>query len=264
MRLEHWFYTIPLRVRSTFRRAKVEQELEEELRIHLEQLTAQEIAAGKTPEEARIASLKAMDGIERRKEECRDMRRVQHIENLVVDLRHGLRIVRKSPVFAAAITAILALGIGANTAVFSIVDAVLLRPLPYASPGRLVRVEETTTQPVSISTQEYLQWRNRGDLFEKIAAQHRDDVTVTATAEPDQIIAQRTTGGLFSLLGVDAQLGRTLMDSDDELNAPVAVVLSDRHWRRLFHADPNVLADGSERGGLLMIGSAHREASDTD
>jgi putative ABC transport system permease protein len=216
----------------------VEQELDEELRLHLEQLTAQEIAAGKTPDEARIASLKAMDGIERRKEECRDMRRVQHVENFVADFRQGLRIVRKSPVFAAAITAILALGIGANTAVFSIVDAVLLRPLPYASPGRLVRIEEINA---NISSQEYLQWRDRADLFEKIAAQHRDDVTVSGIGEPDQIIAQRTTGGLFSLLGVHAQLGRTLMESDDELNAPVAAVLSDRLWRRMFHADPNVI-----------------------
>jgi hypothetical protein len=159
-------------MRSIFRRAQVEQELDEELRLHLEQLIAQETADGKTPDEARIASLKAMDGIERRKEECRDMRRVQHIENFVADFRHGLRIVHKSPVFAAAITAILALGIGANTAVFSIVDAVLLRPLPYASPGRLVRIEEINA---NISSQEYLRWRDRGDLFEKIAAQHRDD-----------------------------------------------------------------------------------------
>jgi predicted permease len=225
-------------MRSIFRRAQVEQELDEELRLHLEQLIAQETADGKTPDEARIASLKAMDGIERRKEECRDMRRVQHIENFVADFRHGLRIVHKSPVFAAAITAILALGIGANTAVFSIVDAVLLRPLPYASPGRLVRIEEINA---NISSQEYLRWRDRGDLFEKMAAQHRDDVTVTGIGEPDQVIAQRTTGGLFSLLGVHAELGRTLIDSDDELNAPAAAVLSDRLWRRMFHANPNVI-----------------------
>ncbi len=238
MRLEHWLYTIPLRLRSIFWRAQVEQELDEELRLHLEQLIAQEIAAGKAPDEARHAALRQMDGIERRKEECRDMRRVQYIENFVGDLCHGLRIVRKSPAFTAAVVAILALGIGANTAVFSIVDAVLLRPLPYASPGRLVRIEETNA---NISSQEYLRWRDRGDLFEKIAAQHRDDVTITDIGEPDQVIAQRTTGGLFSLLGVHAQLGRTLMDSDDELNAPVAAVLSDRLWRRLFHADPNVV-----------------------
>lgn len=243
MRLEHWLYTIPLRVRSIFRRAQVEKELEEELRLHLEQLMAQEIAAGKTPDDARRAALRAMDGIERQKEDCRDTRRVQYIGSFVEDFRHGLRIVRKSPAFTIAIAAILALGIGANTAVFSIVDAVLLRPLPYSSPSRIVRIEETSAKVpnVGISPQEYLRWRHRGDLFEKMAAQHRDDVTVTGAGEPDQIVAQRTTGGLFSLLGVHAQLGRTLMDSDDELNSPNAAVLSDRLWRRLFHADPSVI-----------------------
>src|SRR5229473_1350867 len=145
MRLEHWLYTLPLRVRSIFRRAQVEQELDEELTLHLEQLIAQQIAAGRTPDEARHAALRRMDGIERRKEECRDMRRVQYIDNLVGDLRHGLRIVRKSPVFTAAIAAILALGIGANTAVFSIVDAVLLRPSPFPHADRLFRVEEMVT-----------------------------------------------------------------------------------------------------------------------
>ena len=238
MRLEHWLYTIPLRVRSIFWRAQVEQELDEELRLHLEQLIAQEIAAGKAPDEARHAALRQMDGIERRKEECRDMRRVQYIDNFVGDLRHGLRIVRKSPLFTAAIVAILALGIGANTAVFSIVDAVLLRPLAYESPGRLIKIAEAGA---NISSKEYLWWRDRRDLFEKMAAQQRDDVVVTGIGEPDQVIAQRTTGGLFSLLGVHAQLGRTLIDSDDELNSPNAAVLSDRLWRRLFHADPGVV-----------------------
>lgn len=244
MRLEHWLYTIPLRIRSIVRRAQVERELEEELRFHLEQRMAQEIAAGKTPEEARHVALHAMDGMERQKEECRDMRRVQYVGNFAEDLRHGLRIVRRSPVFTAAITTILALGIGANTAVFSIVDAVLLRPLPYASPDRLVRIEETSAKEstVNISSEEYLRWRNRGDLFEKIAAYHRDDVTVTGIGAPDQVIAQRTTGGLFSLLGAHAKLGRTLMDSDDELRSPNVAVLSDRLWRRLFHADPRVIA----------------------
>jgi predicted permease len=243
VRLEHWLYTIPLRVRSIFRRAQVEHELDEELRLHLEQLMAQEIAGGKTPDEARHSALRAMDGIERQKEKCRDARRVQYIGNFVEDFRHGLRIVRKSPAFTSAVTAILALGIGANTAVFSIVDAVLLRPLPYASSSRLVKIEETSTKlpNVGISAQEYLQWRDRGDLFEKIAAYVRDDVTATGIGEPAQVIVRRTSAGLFSLLGVSARLGRALVDADDDPNAPKAAVLSDRLWRRLYQADPGVV-----------------------
>ena len=93
----------------------------------------------------------------------------------------------------------------------------------------------------AVPAKDYLRWRDRGDLFEKMAAQRRDDVIVTGIGEPDQVIAQRTTGGLFSLLGVHAQLGRTLMDSDDELHAPNTAVLSDRLWRRIFHADPRVI-----------------------
>src|SRR5213593_4648625 len=103
------------------------------------------------------------------------------------DLLWALRWLRNNPQFTVAVTAILALGIGANTAVFSIVDAVLLRPLPNASPGRIVRIEETSTKlpTVNISTPEYLQLSGRGELFEKTAAYHRDDVTVTGTGEPD-------------------------------------------------------------------------------
>ncbi len=154
-----------------------------------------------------------------------------------------MRWLRKNPLFTAAVTAILALGIGANTAVFSIVDAVLLRPLPYESSARLVRIQETTGKngDSRVPAQDYLRWLNRSDVFEKSAAHLRDDVTFTGAGEPQQVVARRTSTGLFSLLGVHAHLGRTLMDSDGEFNAPNAAVLSDRLWRRLFHADPGAI-----------------------
>jgi putative ABC transport system permease protein len=243
MRLEHWLYTIPLRVRSIFRRSKVEQELDEELRFHLEQLIAQEIATGKTPHEARRAALRAMDGIEQQKERCRDVRRVRYIGNFARDIRYGVRALRKNPPFTTAVTAILALGIGANTAVFSIVDAVLLRPLPYESLPRLIKIEEARTKADlgAIPARHYLRWLSRTDLFDKTAAHVRDDVTVTGIGEPALVIARRTTTGLFSLLGVRARLGRALEDTDDNPSAPNAAVLSDRLWRRLYHADPGVV-----------------------
>jgi putative ABC transport system permease protein len=159
------------------------------------------------------------------------------------DLLWALRWLRKNPLFTAAVTAILALGIGANTAVFSIVDAVLLRPLPFESSSRLVRIEESGSKrtATTVPAQDYLSWRSRADVFEKTAAHLRDDVTIIGIGEPQQIVARRTSTNLFSMLGVHARLGRTLTDSDGEFNAPNAAVLSDRLWRRMFHADPNVV-----------------------
>ncbi len=242
MRLEHWLYTIPLRVRSIFRRAQVERELEEELRFHLEHRIQQEIAAGKTPDEARRVSLEAMDGIERQKENCRDMRRVHYLDNFVHDLRHGLRALRRKPTFTAAVTAILALGIGASTAVFSVVDAVLLRPLPYTSANRLVEIKETTEREMNaVTTQDFLNLRDRTDLFEKAVAYVRDDMTVTGIGEPTQAIVSRASAGLFTFLGVRAGLGRALVEADDDPGAANVAVLSDRFWRRVYRGDPGVV-----------------------
>src|SRR6202171_1883293 len=151
---------------------------------------------------------------------------------MIKDLLWALRWLRKNPLFTTAVTTILALGIGANTAVFSIVDAVLLRPLPFESSSRLVRIEEAGARNAFtlVPAQDYLR-RSRGDVFEKTAAHLRDDVTITGAGEPQQVLARRTSTGLFSLLGVHARLGRTLTDADGDFNAPNAAVLSDRLWR---------------------------------
>jgi len=138
---------------------------------------------------------------------------------------------------------ILALGIGANTAVFSIVDAVLLQPLPYESPERLVRIEENALKrPMSgVAAEDYLRWKDRSDLFEKTVPFIRDTVTLTGAGDPDQIIAMRASGALFPMLGARPRMGRALLESDDDPAAARVAVISDRLWRRRFHADPHVI-----------------------
>jgi predicted permease len=138
---------------------------------------------------------------------------------------------------------ILALGIGANTAVFSIVDAVLLQPLPYKSPEKLVRIEENALKrPMSgVAAEDYLRWKDRSDLFEKTVPFIRDTVTLTGAGDPDQIIAMRASGALFPMLGVRPRMGRALLESDDDPAAARVAVISDRLWRRRFQADPRVI-----------------------
>ncbi|MBZ5729072.1 MAG: ABC transporter permease [Acidobacteriia bacterium] len=159
------------------------------------------------------------------------------------DLLWAVRRLRQNPAFTAGIVLILALGIGANTAVFSIVDAVLLRPLPYDTADRLIRVDETATRRLmsGVPALDYERWRDRSDLFAGTAPYLQDIVTLTGSGEPDQVTAIRASGALFPLLGVRAQLGRTLVDSDDEPGAAPVAVIGDRLWRRRFHADPGVI-----------------------
>jgi putative ABC transport system permease protein len=154
---------------------------------------------------------------------------------------------RHNPLFTAAVIVILALGIGVNTAVFSVVDAVLIRPLPYASPDRLVRLEETTNKRpnIGITAAEYLQWQGRADLFGANVAYVRDMVTVGNEA-PDQVWMVRATGGLLPMLGTRPRIGRAPSNAEDNV-----VVLSDHYWRRRFGADSNVLGQSATISGQL-------------
>ena len=129
-----WIHKLPLRFRSLFRKSRAEADLSDELRFHLEKLIEEQAAKGMTPEEARYAALRELGGVEQIKEECRDMRRVNWIENFLQDVRYGLRMVGKSRGLTAILALTLALGIGVNTAIFSVLNGWLLRPLPVRAP----------------------------------------------------------------------------------------------------------------------------------
>src|SRR5213083_519365 len=146
MRPVRWLYTIPLRLRSLFRWAQADQELDDELREHLERKTEEYVAQGMTQEEAHRRVRLELGGIEQTKEKCRDARRVNWIQDFVQDLRFGLRILRKSPGFTAAVVLTLALGIGANTAIFTLLHASLWRPLPISDPKEIFHIMRASSQ----------------------------------------------------------------------------------------------------------------------
>src|SRR5215831_5111954 len=250
MRIKHWFYTAPLRLRSLFRRTQVEEELDEELRYHIERQIEEHLAKGMTPEEARYAALRAMGGVELRKEECRDMRRVRLIEDLIQDLRYGLRTLRKSPGFTAVAALSLALGIGANTAIFSLVDAVLLKMLPVKSPEQLVAIasfDQRGERSKIFSYPIFEQIRDRSQVFTGVLAAEDDTNSVEMVGpEPggrtEQAEVQLVSGEYFQVLGVNAVAGRLLTAADNQKPGahPVAT-LSYSFWRRRFGGDVSVV-----------------------
>ncbi|HET9531236.1 MAG TPA: ABC transporter permease [Blastocatellia bacterium] len=243
MRPKRWPYTVPLRLRSLFRRNRVEQELDEELRYHLDRQIEENLARGMPAEEARYAALRAMGGIEQQKERCRDMRRVNLIEDIVRDLRYGLRVLAKSPVFTAVAVLTLALGIGANTAIFSVVNELLLRPLPYGDAERLVMLWEVTPggrRQNTTSRANFREWSEQTTAFEGMAAFSDQRLVLTGVGEPEEVSVQLATPELFQVLGVAPIMGRGMTREDARPGTP-PVVLSYSMWQRRFGGDPQVI-----------------------
>src|SRR5690349_13512017 len=211
MGAEKWIYTIPLRLRSLFRRNQVEQELAEEMREHMERLMEQHMARGASPEEARYAALRAMDGMEQRKEQCRDARRVRYIEDFLKDVRFALRTMSRNPVFALTAMLSLALGIGANTAIFTAVDAVLWKPLPVSHPENLVRfvaarVKRNDLIGLPATLAEAL--NRRSDVFDGAIAETDDGLSFSYDGRAERILGASVTPNYFPFLGVRTILGQ--------------------------------------------------------
>ncbi len=250
MRIKHWLYTIPLRLRSLFRRKQVEQELDEELRYHIERQIEENISRGMTPDEARYAALRAMGGVELRKEECRDMRRVRLIEDLAQDLRYGLRTLRKSPGFTAVAALSLALGLGANTAIFSVVDPLMIKSLPVKDPEQLVvfnTVDQRGELRERFSYPMFERLRDRTQVFSGLFAESWFARSIDMNgpepgSQKEKVKLKLVSGEYFQVLGVNAILGRTLTTADNQSPGahPVAV-MNYRFWQRRFAGDVSVI-----------------------
>lgn len=245
MRLRRWFYTVPLRLRSLLRRDRVEQELDEELRYHLDRQIEENLGKGMTAEKARNEAQRAMGGIEQQKERCRDMRGVSLIEDIRRDLRYGIRVLAKSPVFTVVAVLTLGLGIGANTAIFSVVNAVLLRPLPYAAPERLVFIYDSAPglgiPKFGLMEAEFLRLRDEARSLEHVSLYTSATLTLTGAGEPERVTSGTASGDLFTALGVSVALGRTFKLEEEPRGKGNVVILSHGFWQRKFAADPDII-----------------------
>src|SRR5438552_1465774 len=245
------FYRIARRFRSLIRRGKMEAELGEELRFHIERQTAENIAAGMAPDNARGAALSELGGVEQIKEECRDRRRTQWLEAAVQDCRFGIRTFRKRPAFTLSVLAILAFGVGSATAIFSIVNGVLLTALPYRTPGHLVRIFGTWEHGSreGISPPDFADYRQRNTSFESIAGASIATplLNLKAAGDPDQVRSRNITAGFFSTLGIQPLLGREFRREDETWKGPAVAILSYGLWQRQYGGNPAVV------GGPLTI-----------
>jgi putative ABC transport system permease protein len=231
--------------RNVFRRAQVERELDEELRAYVELLTAEKLQGGMGTAEARRAALLEVGGVEQVKEQVREVRMGYLLETAWQDFRYGARTLAKNPVFTAVALLTLALGIGANSAIFSVVNTVLLRPLPYKDPGRLVMLWEDNTKQGfprnSLSPANFIDYREQNHVFEGMAALTNRSFNLTGAGEPERIDGLRVSANLLPILGAQAQLGRVFSPEEDQFGAGHVVILSNRLWQRRFGSDPAIV-----------------------
>jgi predicted permease len=248
MRFDRWRHIIPLRLRSILSGGEADRDLDDELSFHVERLTEANIAKGMTAADARTAALRAMGGIEQRKEECRDTRRVGWLVDLIRDLRYGARVLGRSPVFAAVAVLSLGIGIGANVAMFSVIDALLLKKLPVPNPDGLVHFTAVVEPPYRMNElmfEHYERLREISPSFSAMAAVRpveRSNVGVDHPANDSGSSATTRVAlisdNYFSTLGIAAARGRTI-GPEDNTERPIAVV-SHAFWRARLKGDPDL------------------------
>ncbi len=240
-----WITTVASRTRAWFSPGHVDQDFERELETHLEMLTDENIHRGMPPEEARRAARIKLGGLTQLKETNRELRGLPWVETFFQDARYAFRMLRKNPGFTAVAVLTLALGIGANTAIFSVVYAVLLKPLPYAHPGQLFFVMQVQPQdPDSGTGMSYLNFaelREQNHVFTEMSGTQHHQLTLTGRGEPSVVNASVVTPELFSMFEEKPLAGRIFFSEDGKRGAPPVVILSENLWRSTFGADPKII-----------------------
>jgi putative ABC transport system permease protein len=240
------FHKLTGGLKELFRRTKGESELSEELETYLQNVADAKVQAGATREEALRAARLEMGGMESVKHQVRAVGWEFALEVFVQDIRYGVRMLLKSPLFTTVAITTIAIGIGANTAMFSLVDAILLRPLPYPDPQRLIVVGtnqrgESVMSPMG--TADFLAWRDRQQSFEQVAVLDGagGSFALSGMGEPERISGVGVSANFFSIFGVAPLKGRAFRPGEDSPGAPGVVMISERFWRDHLDADPKVL-----------------------
>ena len=222
-----------------------DQRLQDEIAEHLAFQTEENLRAGMSPAEARRQAALKLGAVQAIREDHHAEHSIPLIENLLFDLKYAVRMLLRSPGFSVIAIATMALGIGATTAIYSVIDATLLHPLPYPQPEQLVRIEDdlpgVSAQDVGISVPEWNDLQSSG-IFQSVSISgHGADVNLTGSAQPERLSYKHVTPNYFAVFGVDAQLGRTFDPHDATPGFNLEAVISNGLWRREFGADPHIL-----------------------
>jgi len=242
MRIEHWLYKLPLRLRSLFQRKRVEQDLDEELQYHLERKIEEYVAQGLTAKQARRDAIRAMDGLTLRKEECRETWGLSAIENTIQDIRYSLRLLAKSPGFAATAVLTLAMAIGANAVVFGLLNGLILRPLNVPQAESLYGIQHGNEASSYQSYPDYLDLRDSNRSFDGLAAYSITQVALDTGDNPSSSWVDTVSGNYFDVLGIHPYLGHFFHGSDEHgPNSAPYVVLGYAYWHNHFADDRGVV-----------------------
>ncbi len=240
-----WIRALASRTRAWLSPYHADQDFENELEIHLEMLTDENVRRRMAPEEAKRAARMRLGGLTQLKETNRELHGVPVVETFLQDTRYAFRMLRKSPGFTAVAVLTLALGIGANTAIFSVVYAVVLKPLPYVNSEQLFNVFEVQPQQGVTGTgwsyANFAELREQNSVFSEMAGAQKHQLTLTARGEPSIVNTSVVTPELFSVFGEKPLAGRMFFSEDGRAGAPPVVVLSENLWRGSFGADPNII-----------------------
>jgi putative ABC transport system permease protein len=241
--------------KSLFPKRASDAQMNTELRFHIDELTEENIAAGMSPQEARRSAVLEFGGHEQVKEELRDVYRIRLLDATTSNLKSAFRFIRKSPTFSATVILTLALAIGANSAVFSAIDAILLKPLPFPDADQLTLVEQhnvkgaaplTRVAPIRLDD-----WNRLNSSFQGLTGYYSEDVSESTGALPEKVTRAWVYTRFFQVWGLAPALGREFTPEEETLNGPAAVLISDRFWRRRFNADPAVIGKNLRLDGRL-------------